>query len=339
MAKRKHSRTAEECRPKTKHIRFEYKRVKNYNKMSGRDLTTCPFFKELNNSLHGDASIVINRVSRSIDLQRGNQATGCNANQQREGPALGTAMPETQGNGLPMDNNELERGHMSAKPRVQFPPDDDDEIQIEIPVTLLEMEDNSQSEEERQATNTGVQDISISNQGEEQSLESRITVVNLSQNSHLQQLRNRSRRAVRGEHIARAIMENANQQINLSRDPSGGHFSSTTLLQREDEDLTGGDIDEDKNNSNGVGQSGKATRENMDIVTLELHTGVNSDNEPVSAQSCDDDSDMNPVNITEAIHKQESINKEVQSRLQSMEFRIKTLERNMTSSYGTSEQE
>lgn len=70
MAKRKHQRSAVECRSKSKKLRFEYRKVVKHNKMSGRQPVTCPYYKELDNIFHGDVSITPHRLSRSIDMER-----------------------------------------------------------------------------------------------------------------------------------------------------------------------------------------------------------------------------------------------------------------------------
>ncbi|XP_054839890.1 myb/SANT-like DNA-binding domain-containing protein 7 [Eublepharis macularius] len=69
MALRGHKRSALECRSKTKTMRLEYKKVITHNGRSGNAPITCPYFRELDSILRGDASVRPKRLSRSMVLQ------------------------------------------------------------------------------------------------------------------------------------------------------------------------------------------------------------------------------------------------------------------------------
>ncbi|XP_054845101.1 uncharacterized protein LOC129336117 [Eublepharis macularius] len=71
MSSRGHRRTALECRNKTKSMRLEYKRVMAHNSTSGNGPITCPFFRELDSILRGDASVKPKRIARSISFAQG----------------------------------------------------------------------------------------------------------------------------------------------------------------------------------------------------------------------------------------------------------------------------
>ncbi|XP_048345374.1 uncharacterized protein LOC125428779 isoform X2 [Sphaerodactylus townsendi] len=64
-----HKRSAVECRTKTKAMRHEYKRVVTHNRISGNSPASCPFFRELDQILRGDAWVGPPRVSRSLTLE------------------------------------------------------------------------------------------------------------------------------------------------------------------------------------------------------------------------------------------------------------------------------
>ncbi|XP_054841854.1 uncharacterized protein LOC129340925 [Eublepharis macularius] len=68
MVSRGHRRTAVECRNKTKSMRLEYKRVIAHNATSGNAPMTCPYFRELDSILRGDASVRPKRIARSISI-------------------------------------------------------------------------------------------------------------------------------------------------------------------------------------------------------------------------------------------------------------------------------
>ncbi|XP_054832460.1 uncharacterized protein LOC129327728 [Eublepharis macularius] len=57
-----------ECRSKTKTMRLDYKKVVAHNSTSGNAPITCPFFRELDSILWGDASVKPKRVARSLDV-------------------------------------------------------------------------------------------------------------------------------------------------------------------------------------------------------------------------------------------------------------------------------
>ncbi|XP_042308934.1 zinc finger and SCAN domain-containing protein 29-like isoform X2 [Sceloporus undulatus] len=132
MAKRGHSRTSEECRTKTKNMRAEYRRVINYNKLSGKAPVTCPYFKELDNILHGDASVVPNRLSRSFDFGReGQEAASSGATQ-----ASDAATSEVDEEGPRGSNLNISQFLGDAQNRNET--DADDETIIDLPMTVTE---------------------------------------------------------------------------------------------------------------------------------------------------------------------------------------------------------
>ncbi|XP_054835387.1 zinc finger and SCAN domain-containing protein 29-like isoform X2 [Eublepharis macularius] len=69
MAARGHRRSALECRSKTKTMRLEYKKVVAHNARSGNAPITCPYYRELESILRGDASVHPKRLARSMVLQ------------------------------------------------------------------------------------------------------------------------------------------------------------------------------------------------------------------------------------------------------------------------------
>ncbi|XP_054841801.1 uncharacterized protein LOC129333886 [Eublepharis macularius] len=69
MATRGHRRSALECRSKTKTMRLEYKKVVAHNGRSGNAPITCPYYRELESILRGDASVKPKRLARSMILQ------------------------------------------------------------------------------------------------------------------------------------------------------------------------------------------------------------------------------------------------------------------------------
>ncbi|XP_054857572.1 zinc finger and SCAN domain-containing protein 20-like [Eublepharis macularius] len=69
MATRGHRRSALECRSKTKTMRLEYKKVVAHNSRSGNAPITCPYYKELESILRGDANVKPKRLARSTVLQ------------------------------------------------------------------------------------------------------------------------------------------------------------------------------------------------------------------------------------------------------------------------------
>ncbi|XP_042303400.1 uncharacterized protein LOC121920334 [Sceloporus undulatus] len=75
MAKKNHVRSAEECRSKSKKMRFEYRKVVKHNQRSGSNPITCPFYRELEEIFHGDVSITPHRLSRSLDFEREGETT------------------------------------------------------------------------------------------------------------------------------------------------------------------------------------------------------------------------------------------------------------------------
>ncbi|XP_042306778.1 uncharacterized protein LOC121921997 isoform X2 [Sceloporus undulatus] len=194
MKKRNHARTGEECKSKTKHMRFEYRKVFNYNKMSGRDPISCPYFKELDDILHGDASIVVNRLSRSINLARGNQAVASNCYGQggRRRKGFGKSAPSNVPMVPPACNASMES---SARAIL-----DESEIgNCSISNTRQENSPQDPAVDENDSSfNSLEQEIENSDGREDNPQDDRFTVVNMSPNTCLQRIRNRSRRAVRG---------------------------------------------------------------------------------------------------------------------------------------------
>ncbi|XP_054834026.1 myb/SANT-like DNA-binding domain-containing protein 7 [Eublepharis macularius] len=69
MASQGHKRSATECRSKTKTMRLEYKKVVAHNGISGNAPITCPYYRELNSILRGDASVKPRRVARSLCVE------------------------------------------------------------------------------------------------------------------------------------------------------------------------------------------------------------------------------------------------------------------------------
>ncbi|XP_054830382.1 myb/SANT-like DNA-binding domain-containing protein 7 [Eublepharis macularius] len=69
MATRGHRKSALECRSKTKTMRLEYKKVVAHNGRSGNAPISCPFYRELESILRGDASVHPKRLARSMVLQ------------------------------------------------------------------------------------------------------------------------------------------------------------------------------------------------------------------------------------------------------------------------------
>lgn len=66
MAARGHRRTAVQCRTKTKGLRLAYRRTLTYNSRPGHAKATCPYFRELDRILRGDASGRPRRVGRGL---------------------------------------------------------------------------------------------------------------------------------------------------------------------------------------------------------------------------------------------------------------------------------
>lgn len=66
MAEHRFTRTAQECRTKTKAMRLHYKRCFTHNQRSGNNPQFCPFYNELHQILKGDASVALFRVADSI---------------------------------------------------------------------------------------------------------------------------------------------------------------------------------------------------------------------------------------------------------------------------------
>ncbi|KAL8207057.1 UNVERIFIED_CONTAM: hypothetical protein K2H54_042596 [Gekko kuhli] len=130
-----HNRTGEECRAKTKAMRLQYRRTLEQNSTSGNDRTTCPYFRQLDEILHGEGMMRPRRTRNSLPLETlpaPRRATGSAdedvaprqerfrlnlETEEEEGTPLEVLVPETQGSledwGSPGDD------------------DDDDETQVE----------------------------------------------------------------------------------------------------------------------------------------------------------------------------------------------------------------
>lgn len=65
-----YSRSAGECRTKTKALRSMYRVVVSHNKETGRAPAICPFFKELDAILHGDGSARPKRLSKTTRMKK-----------------------------------------------------------------------------------------------------------------------------------------------------------------------------------------------------------------------------------------------------------------------------
>ncbi|XP_003229048.3 uncharacterized protein LOC100566453 [Anolis carolinensis] len=68
MMARGHDRNAEECRTKAKKMRLTFKEVLAHNNTPGNAPRTCPFYKELEVILHGDAGTESTRLSQSLPI-------------------------------------------------------------------------------------------------------------------------------------------------------------------------------------------------------------------------------------------------------------------------------
>ncbi|XP_067321101.1 uncharacterized protein [Anolis sagrei] len=68
MRAKGHDRNAEECRTKAKKMRLTFKEVLAHNSVPGNAPRTCPFYKELEVILQGDASTEPARVSQSLPV-------------------------------------------------------------------------------------------------------------------------------------------------------------------------------------------------------------------------------------------------------------------------------
>ncbi|XP_077186128.1 uncharacterized protein LOC143833781 [Paroedura picta] len=69
MVRSGHSRTAVECRMKSKTLRQEFKRVQEHNRRSGNSRKECAYYSELERIFAGDPSIQPSNLSRSLDLR------------------------------------------------------------------------------------------------------------------------------------------------------------------------------------------------------------------------------------------------------------------------------
>ncbi|XP_020645457.3 uncharacterized protein LOC110077083 isoform X2 [Pogona vitticeps] len=66
MAQRGHTRTAQECRTKTKTMRRDYKKAKDSTSTGGR--ITCPFYEQLDRILAGDSAFQLPRRLQTVPL-------------------------------------------------------------------------------------------------------------------------------------------------------------------------------------------------------------------------------------------------------------------------------
>ncbi|XP_042308964.1 uncharacterized protein LOC121922985 isoform X2 [Sceloporus undulatus] len=180
MAKRGHSRTAEECRNKTKSMRGEYRRVVNYNKRSGRAPVTCPYFKKLDGILRGVASVLPSRLSRSFDLGKEGQEAGSSGAAEASDTALSEVDEEgPQGTNLNISQS-IEEG------------------------TGAEGKGNEQIGGRSKPPGKGIRNV-------------RQAAVTQSPKTRLLHPMGKSKRARRGDCIAATIMQNANEQARMVR--------------------------------------------------------------------------------------------------------------------------
>ncbi|XP_042308907.1 zinc finger and SCAN domain-containing protein 29-like isoform X2 [Sceloporus undulatus] len=215
MAKRGHSRTAEECRSKTKNLRGEYRRVVNHNKHSGRAPVTCPYFKELDNILHGDASVIPNRLSRSLEFGREEQEAGSNGATE----ASDAALSEVDEEGSQRSNLNISQS-IEKDARNQNETDANNKTVIDLPVTVIEAgADTEIGTGTERKDNQQIAGRPIS-PGEGTSAGTRNVkqaAVTQSPKTRLLHPMGKSKRARRGDHIALTIMQNANEQARMVR--------------------------------------------------------------------------------------------------------------------------
>ncbi|XP_042302362.1 uncharacterized protein LOC121919621 isoform X1 [Sceloporus undulatus] len=209
MAKKNHVRSAEECRSKSKKMRFEYRKVVKHNQRSGSNPITCPFYRELEEIFHGDVSITPHRLSRSLDFEREGETTNVTEE------TASTSMANT-GDG----------GTQETTTRQDSDEDSDDtcldDTIINIPFTILEsgptqIAGSATGEQlghlERRADGTSG-GTDVRNDPDEEQEQPNVL---LSPGTRLRSNRNRNRRARRGEHIARTIMQSASREAQLTR--------------------------------------------------------------------------------------------------------------------------
>ncbi|XP_067321155.1 myb/SANT-like DNA-binding domain-containing protein 7 [Anolis sagrei] len=220
MRERGHSRTAEECRNKTKAMRFEYKRVQAHNECSGNTPKTCAFYTELENILKGDASTDFPRLSRSWPVRREERPLSqnldatileetCSRESVLDKQATGPSLITVEGT---EDNEEdsllllLEEanGKVLEPVNVHVPPALVGSPSV-TPITT-EAEDEGEPETPNQ-----------SQQSLKQEREDPLAKAGLSPGTRGRTQRTR-RRGRRGENIAMAIMQNANEQARLQRE-------------------------------------------------------------------------------------------------------------------------
>ncbi|XP_062828973.1 uncharacterized protein LOC100566263 [Anolis carolinensis] len=220
MQERGHRRTAEECRYKTKTMRLEYKRVQEHNKCSGNAPRTCAFYAELENILKVDASIYTPRISRSCpvrreelpltqDLDANTSEETCSQESVLDSQATGPSLITAEG----MEDNEEDSLLLllkEANGEVLEP------VNIHVPPALVgspsvtPVTSDAEDEGEPETPNH-------SEQSPKQEREDPLAKAARSPGKRLQNLRTR-KRGRRGENIAMAIMQNANEQAKLQRE-------------------------------------------------------------------------------------------------------------------------
>nr|XP_060643657.1 uncharacterized protein LOC132782767 [Anolis sagrei ordinatus] len=221
MRERGHSRTAEECRYKTKTMRLEYKRVQAHNKCSENAPKTCSFYTELENILKRDAITDPPRLSRSYPVRREElplgqdlDATTLDETCSRE------SILDTQATGPSLFTvEELEDNDEDSKLLLLEVPEGEvyEPVSVHAPPALLgsppvtPMTTKAESEGEPETPNQ-------SQQSPEQERESPPAKAAPSPGTHLRNLRTRRQRGRRGENIALAIMQHADEQAKLQRE-------------------------------------------------------------------------------------------------------------------------
>nr|XP_003223685.1 PREDICTED: uncharacterized protein LOC100553256 [Anolis carolinensis]XP_008113300.1 PREDICTED: uncharacterized protein LOC100553256 [Anolis carolinensis]XP_008113301.1 PREDICTED: uncharacterized protein LOC100553256 [Anolis carolinensis]XP_016850725.1 PREDICTED: uncharacterized protein LOC100553256 [Anolis carolinensis] len=206
MRKRGRSRTAEECRNKTKAMRLEYKRVQAHNKCLGNARKTCAFYAKLENILKGDASIDHPRLLRSCPVQR------------EELPLTQdldvTTLEETCSQKSVLDTQAASPSLITAEEEADG--DVSEPVNVHVPPALVGSPSVTPTTEAEGEGEPGT--LNQSQQLPEQERKDPLEKAALSPATRLQNLRTRRRGVRRGENIAMAIMQNANEQAKLQRE-------------------------------------------------------------------------------------------------------------------------
>ncbi|KAL8163102.1 UNVERIFIED_CONTAM: hypothetical protein K2H54_008499 [Gekko kuhli] len=129
-----HNMSGEECRAKTKAMRLQYRRTLEHNSTSGNDRTTCLYFRQLDEILHGEGMMTLRRIRNSLPLDTlptPGRATGS---------VDGDVAPRQESFRLTLETEEEGTPPEVLVPETQDPlenqgtpgnDDDDDEIQVE----------------------------------------------------------------------------------------------------------------------------------------------------------------------------------------------------------------